>query len=57
MRPLTIPFAITTLIILLYACRGKEKGPIDGATVLHQNEDQLTNVIIYDVFTPPVASR
>ncbi|MDB5025072.1 MAG: vanadium-dependent haloperoxidase, partial [Mucilaginibacter sp.] len=41
----------------LYACRGKEKGPIDGATVLHQNEDQLTNVIIYDVFTPPVASR
>jgi len=24
---------------------------------LHENEDQLTNVIIYDVFTPPVASR
>ncbi|MEI7735121.1 MAG: vanadium-dependent haloperoxidase [Ferruginibacter sp.] len=25
--------------------------------VLHQNQDQLTQVIIYDVFTPPVASR
>ncbi|HVW98631.1 MAG TPA: vanadium-dependent haloperoxidase [Mucilaginibacter sp.] len=27
------------------------------ATVLHNNEAQLTKVIIYDVFTPPVASR
>ncbi|MDB5025143.1 MAG: vanadium-dependent haloperoxidase, partial [Mucilaginibacter sp.] len=50
-------FIILFITVLLYACRGKEKGPIDGATVLHQNEDQLTNVIIYDVFTPPVASR
>lgn len=30
---------------------------IDDAEILHQNEDQLTQVIIYDVFTPPVASR
>lgn len=30
---------------------------MDAAEVLHQNEDQLTQVIIYDVFTPPVASR
>ena len=27
------------------------------AEILHQNEDQLTHIIIYDVFTPPVASR
>jgi hypothetical protein len=27
------------------------------ADLLHNNEAQLTNVIIYDVFTPPVASR
>lgn len=25
--------------------------------ILHQNEDQLTKLIIYDVFTPPVACR
>lgn len=25
--------------------------------ILHHNEDELTQVIIYDVFTPPVASR
>jgi hypothetical protein len=30
---------------------------IDEAAVLHENEDQLTQIIIYDVFSPPVASR
>ncbi|WP_245681392.1 vanadium-dependent haloperoxidase [Arcticibacter eurypsychrophilus] len=29
----------------------------EEAFVLHQNEDKLTQLIIYDVFTPPVASR
>ena len=27
------------------------------ANLLHRNEDQLTKVIIYDVFSPPVSSR
>lgn len=31
--------------------------PIINTEVLHQNQDQLTQVIIYDFFTPPVASR
>ena len=49
-------------LVLLFAvgaisCRHKQSGPIDDAVVLHENEDQLTNVIIYDVFTPPVAAR
>ena len=30
---------------------------LSDAAILHQNEDMLTQVIIYDVFTPPVASR
>jgi hypothetical protein len=30
---------------------------INEADVIHQNQDQLTQVIIYDVFSPPVASR
>lgn len=29
----------------------------EPAAVLHDNQDQLTQVIIYDGFTPPVASR
>ncbi len=30
---------------------------LSDADILHHNEDQLTQLIIYDVFTPPVASR
>lgn len=44
----------------LYACRQDKKASvkkIDDADVVHQNEDKLTQLIIYDVFTPPVASR
>lgn len=46
-------------IFLLMACQQKKVNrslPPD-ADILHQNEDLLTKVIIYDVFTPPVASR
>jgi hypothetical protein len=35
----------------------QRSGLLNDADVLHQNEDQLTQVIIYDVFTPPVAAR
>lgn len=33
------------------------KPEITDAEILHQNQDQLTQVIIYDMFSPPVASR
>jgi hypothetical protein len=42
---------------LLAGCQQNQKIIIDDAAVLHNNQDQLTEVIIYDVFTPPVASR
>jgi hypothetical protein len=43
---------------LLFGCIQKPKAVlINDADVLHDNEDQLSKVIIYDVFTPPVASR
>ena len=55
-------YLLRILLVLLVAvsivsCHQKNNGPIDDAAVLHDNEDQLTNVIIYDVFTPPVAAR
>lgn len=31
--------------------------PMQDTDILHENEDLLTQTIIYDVFTPPVASR
>jgi hypothetical protein len=50
-------YLILVIVILATSCTHKPKEAIDEAAVLHENEDQLTNVIIYDVFTPPVASR
>ncbi|MDN3658019.1 vanadium-dependent haloperoxidase [Ferruginibacter paludis] len=46
------------LLILITGCHQKKAVPkISDAEILHQNEDLLTQIIIYDVFTPPVASR
>jgi PAP2 superfamily len=47
------------LALLVTSCQAPPKKIIlpAAADILHQNEDLLTQVIIYDVFTPPVASR
>jgi hypothetical protein len=55
-----------SLILMLFgflfitsSCKTEKKisPQINNTDVIHQNEDQLTQVIIYDVFSPPVASR
>ncbi len=45
------------LSLNFFSCKEKLKPVIINTEVLHQNQDQLTQIIIYDVFTPPVASR
>jgi len=45
------------LMMVVAGCKSKQHTAIDNVEVLHQNQDQLTQVIIYDVFTPPVAGR
>ncbi|NIJ52897.1 vanadium-dependent haloperoxidase [Dyadobacter arcticus] len=42
---------------LIAGCKQKDKFNVDDPEILHQNQDMLTQVIIYDVFSPPVASR
>ncbi len=54
---LKLTILASCLIITLYSCNRNQSPTISDADVLHQNQDQLTQVIIYDVFTPPVASR
>jgi hypothetical protein len=54
------PIAITVVFfsLLLTGCGRKEKiRLLEDSQVLHQNVDQLTQLIIYDAFSPPVASR
>lgn len=55
-----IVFSLAILLGSLLACQqniqmATEK--INEAEVLHDNEEKLTQLIIYDVFNPPVASR
>ena len=53
-----IKLLVAVIVVIFYsACGKKSSAPIDDASILHANMGQLTNVIIYDVFTPPVASR
>src|SRR5689334_7794986 len=50
----------TVLAVLLSACGARIKvdpALATDADLLNRNEKELTQVIIYDVFTPPVASR
>ena len=43
--------------LLITGCQQKKLPKLSDAEILHQNQDLLTQIIIYDVFTPPVASR
>lgn len=50
--------ALGLFLTVLTCCHQKPAVPkLSDAEILHQNQDQLTEVIIYDVFTPPVAAR
>jgi hypothetical protein len=43
--------------LILISCKEKNQVAIKDTDVLNENQFRLTEVIIYDVFTPPVASR
>lgn len=57
-RNQSIRFILAGILITSFlSCDRKQTPALKDVDVLHQNQDQLTQVIIYDVFTPPVASR
>ena len=57
MKNLISALCVLVCSISLFSCREEKKVTINDAELLHQNEDQLTQIIIYDVFSPPVAAR
>ena len=51
-------FIILVITFLNNSCKNQENAKLpDAAEVLHHNEQNLTDLIIYDIFSPPVASR
>lgn len=57
MRRLKQIVFLALLILTVAGCTQKKASQLSETEILHQNQDKLTQVIIYDVFTPPVASR
>ena len=57
MKHIVTTFQVFICSTLLLSCGPKKAAVINDAEVLHQNEDQLTQIIIYDIFSPPVAAR
>lgn len=53
----TIAWITALSAVILFACGKTKKADITDSEVVHNNQDQLTQIIIYDVFTPPVSSR
>ena len=57
MKQLTTIFLIS-LCLVLYSCSTRSKQSIpSGAALEHECVDLLTDVIVYDIVSPPVASR
>ncbi len=48
---------VTFFTMVIMGCKSVKKEMVPDQDILHQNQNLLTEVIIYDVFTPPVASR
>lgn len=46
-----------SLLVMMVSCNQKQSFDPDNVEILHQNEEKLTETIIYDIFSPPVASR
>lgn len=57
MKYLNLPLVALLCSVALFSCQDSKKPTINSTDVLHENQDQLTKIIIYDVFSPPVASR
>ena len=53
----TILMGLVGMVIFFQSCTRPKPIAFNEVDILIHNEDQLTQVIIHDVFTPPVASR
>lgn len=48
---------LLVLLIVLGSCQKKEEPILISPNLLHQSIDKVTEIMIHDIFSPPVASR
>ena len=53
-----ISWKIPVIVFIFFSCNTNSETKLPAPTdVLHKNEKNLTELIIYDIFSPPVAAR
>lgn len=57
MRIVKSLLSITVLAIILSSCQGSKESIVISPEHFHESIDRTTEVIIHDIFSPPVASR
>jgi hypothetical protein len=57
MKNLSLIIMVSIIGGFAAGCNQRKSPHGSDVDILHQNQDKLTQIIIYDVFTPPVASR
>ncbi len=50
-------YVVIFLTTLIFACGKKEESIVVSPDVLHKSIDKVTEIMIHDIFSPPVASR
>lgn len=50
-------FGVIFLMALIFACGKSEEPIVVSPEVLHKSIDKVTEIMIHDIFSPPVASR
>jgi len=48
---------LLVLVVVIGSCQKKEEPIIISPNLLHQSIDKVTEIMIHDIFSPPVASR
>lgn len=57
MKPRLITFLLLSVVLICCSRNEKPAYKSEDANVIHQCEKKLTDIIVKDIFTPPVASR
>lgn len=50
-------FTLLFAVVFLFSCEKEEQYSEISAEELHASVDQVTNIMVHDIFSPPVASR
>jgi hypothetical protein len=57
MKPLKLYFSLITIVLLVISCENNSEPIIITPNDFHKSVDKVVEVMVHDIFSPPVASR